>query len=194
MPSQTQSANVNTLSIRSGLMIGVIVIILSIVFRLIDPLLQYTNLSVTLLSAALVVALMVILALDIRKKIGGFWKFGKAYVSLLIMSLFIALLSVLFSFVLFKYVDPDMPSKVNDATEQVTESRLQKFGLDQTQIDAATKGFTNGEFKAKLEPTFFNEFEAFAISLAFYAVIDLIIAACVKKNLPPFIPADELEA
>jgi len=173
-------------SLRNGLILGAISAALTIVFYLIDPLLQYTNLWVPLLSAVVMIALVVILAQDVRRKIGGFWSFGQAYLSLLIMSVIIIIISILLGFIIMKYVDPTLPSKINDATLDVTTQRLEKFGLDQSKIDDATKQFNNGEFIAKLQPTFVNEIKGFAIALAIYAIIDLIIAACIKKKLPMF--------
>src|ERR1700759_4442294 len=106
---------VSKLSIRHGLLIGGISAALSIVYYIINPVLQYTNLWIGLFSIALVIALLVIFSIDIRKKIGGFWNFGQAYVSLLIMSVFISLIGVLMMFIINKYVDPNMPQKINDA-------------------------------------------------------------------------------
>jgi hypothetical protein len=184
MEEQTQKATIGKLAIRYGLLIAGITIVLSIVFRIVNPLMQYTNIWVQLFSAAVAIFLMVIFGIEIRKSIGGYWSFGTAFKGLMTMSVFVILITILYSFILFKFIDPDMPTKINDASEAVMTERLAKMGMDQDKIDEVAKMFQNGEFKAKLEPTLKNEATAVGYSLAFYAVINLIIAACIKKNKP----------
>jgi uncharacterized membrane protein len=184
MEDQTQKATIGKLGMRYGLLIAGISVVLSIVFRIVNPLMQFTNLWVQLFSAAVGIALLVIFGMEIRKNIGGYWSFGTAFKALMTMSVFVILISVLYSFILFKFVDPDMPTKINDATEAVMTERLAKMGMDQDKIDETAKMFHNGEFKAKMEPTLKNEAVAIGYLLLFYAVVNLIIAACIKKNQP----------
>jgi len=181
------------LSVRYGLLIGGISAVLSIVFYLINPMLQYTSLLVPILSLVIVLALLVILGIEVRKHIGGFWNFGQAFVSLMIMSAVTVIISLLVSFVIMKFVDPNLPAKINDAMVDVTSQRLEKMGVDQATIDKSTAMFTNGEFIAKLKPTLVNELTSFGWALLLYAVIDLIIAACIKKNPPMFTPVSDSE-
>ena len=83
-----------------------------------------------------------------------------------------------------------MPSKISAAMVDKTSAMLEKFGADQSKIDDATKQFHNGEFEATLKPTLVNELKAFGLGLLFYAVVNLIVAACVKKNAPLMAPVD----
>lgn len=175
---------IGRLGLRYGLLIGGISIVLSIVFRIVDPLMMFTNLWIQLLNGVIGIALVVIFGLEIRKALGGYWSFGEAFRGLMTMSIFIVLLTIIYGFVLFKFVDPEMPAKISDASEAVMSERLAKMGMDQDKIDQTTKIFTNGEFKAKLEPTFKNEATAFGFSLLFYLILNLIISACIKKSRP----------
>ena len=177
---------INKLSVRYGLLIGGISALLSVVFYVINPVLQYTNLIVPTLSFVIIVALLVILGLDVRKQTGGYWNFGQAFVSLIIMSAFITIISLLINVIIMKFVDPTLPTKINDAMAEVTSQRLEKMGMAQDDIDKSTKMFTDGEFIAKLQPTLINELKGFGMAMIFYAIIDLIIAACIKKNQPLF--------
>jgi len=173
------------LSIRNGLIIGGIYAFLIVVFYLINPILQYTNFWVGGLIALTMVVLIVILALDARRQMGGFWNFGKAYLSLMIVTFIITLISVLAGFLILK-LNPGLIQKINDASLDLTEKMLEKFGSDQTKTDAATQQFTNGQFMDTIKPTFSNEMLNFIKVLLFYWVVDLIIAACIKKNPPMF--------
>ncbi|WP_214070803.1 DUF4199 domain-containing protein [Mucilaginibacter sp. dw_454] len=187
-------ATIGKLGLRYGLLIGIISIVLMVVFRIIDPLMAFTNLWIQLLNSAIGIALLVVFGMEIRKALGGYWSFGEAFRGLMTMSLLIIILTIVYGFVLFKFVDPDMPTKINDATEAVMSQRLAKMGMDQDKIDQTTKIFENGEFKAKMAPTFKNEATGFGFSLLFYAIINLIIAACIRKNRPlAFLNTDELD-
>jgi Protein of unknown function (DUF4199) len=174
------------LSVRHGLLIGGISVVLTIVFYIINPVLQYTSIWLGLFSFAIMITLFVILGIDVRKKIGGFWSFGEAYLSLLIMSVVVVVISILVSFILFKFIDPTLPQKVTDALADVTSKRLESMGLDQSQIDAANKQFTDGEMLAKFQPTLLTEVKNLGIGIIIYAVVDLILAACIKKKRPMF--------
>jgi len=173
------------LSFRNGLIIGGISALLTIIFFFINPLIQYTNFVVPILSLVIVIALLVILAIDIRKRIGGFWSFGQAFLSLFIMSVCLVVIGLVLNFIIIK-LNPTLPQRINDALSDVTSQRLEKLGMDQTQIDNTTKMYTDGEFIAKLEPSIVNELVGLGGGLAFYAVISLIVAACVKKTAPLF--------
>ena len=192
MANQIPDADVNKLSVRGGLIIGVITIVLFLVFHFIDPVLQFTSYWVSILSLVIVIALLVIYSLDTRKKIGGYWSFGQAYLSLLIMAVCMVVLSTLFNFVIFK-LEPDLPAKINSAMLDKLSTTLSNMGLEQAKIDETTKQFQDGTFEAKLQPTLKNECTTLAIGLLMYAIINLIIAACVKKKPPLVFPAVDEE-
>jgi hypothetical protein len=190
MTDQIKDTTMNKLSFQYGLLMGAISVFLAIVFRIIDPVFQYTNWWVSILILVLTIVLLVILALDIRKKIGGYWSFGAAFKSLIIIGLLATVLSIAYNFVVFKFIDPAMPEKVNSAMMDQTTAMLEKFGMEQSKIEESTKKFTNGEFKATLQPTLVNELRAALFALIFYAIVDLIVAASVKKKAPVFLQSD----
>jgi hypothetical protein len=190
MTDQIKDTTMNKLSLQYGLLMGAISVILAVVFRIIDPVFQFTNWWVSILILILTIVLLVILAIDIRKKTGGYWSFGAAFKCLMIIGLFATIISTTYNFVVFKFVDPAMPEKVNSAMMAKTSEMLEKFGVEQSKIDESTKQFTNGEFKATMQPTLVNELKAILYGLIFYAIIGLIIAACVKKKAPVYLQSD----
>jgi hypothetical protein len=171
------------LSLKNGLIIGGISTLLTLVFYFINPVIQYTNLIVLFLTLAIVIALFIILAIDVRKKVGGFWTFGQAFLSLFITSVCVIVISLIVSFAILK-LNPTLPQTINDAVASVTEQRLEKFGADQDQIDKSMKMFTDGEFIATIQPTILNEVKSSGKALVLYAIFDLILAACVWKKAP----------
>jgi len=188
MTDQIKNSSTNKLSMQYGLLVGVISVVLSIVFRIVDPAFQYSNWWVGIFTLIVMIVLLVFLTLDIRKKIGGYWSYGDAFKSLIIIAVFAVLISTIYNFVLFKFIDTGLPAKINSAVMDQTSAMLEKFGADQSKIDEATKQFQNGEFEASLKPTLINELKAVGYGLIVYAIIDLIIAACVKKKAPMFAP------
>ena len=181
------------LSVRNGLIIAGISTVISIVLYIINPLLVYTNYVLLGLNFAIAIALLVVLGLDIRRNIGGFWSFGQAFLSLMIISVISIFIGIMLNFILFKFVDPSLPTKVNDALQDKVTQALQKAGLDQDKIDQSTKQFTDGSSLANLQPTFINELKGFGGALVFYAIINLIVAACIKKSSPMFAPVSDQE-
>jgi hypothetical protein len=184
MTNQNPANSINNLSAKNGLLIGLIVVVLNVVYYFIDPLLTFTNMWVGVFSLVLIIALLVILGIDVRKKIGGFWSFGQAFKSLIIMTVIIVLFSTVYNFILFKFVDTQLPAKATAALLEKTTATLNNLGMDQSKIDEATKTFTNGEVEAKMQPTIKNEALGFLYGVILYGIISLIIAAIIKKKTP----------
>jgi hypothetical protein len=181
------------LSVRNGLIIAGISTVISIVLYLINPLLVYTNYVLIGLMFVIAIALLVILGLDVRRNIGGYWNFGQAFLSLMIIAVISVFIGILLNFILFKFVDPALPSKVNEALQDKITQTLQNAGLDQDKIDQSTKQFTDGSSLANLQPTFINELKSFGGAIVLYAILNLIIAACIKKNPPMFASVSDQE-
>lgn len=182
MSNENRSAIIKKLALRNGLLIGAISIVLTFVLWIVDPLMQYTNTAASLGLAVLVLVLFVIFGLEIRKTLGGYWTFGEAFKGLFIMSLYVSILTILFNYILFTFIDPTLSQRVSEAIiAKVTES-LSTSGLSQEKIDDVTKSM-HGKFDASLK----NEAVNLGVGLIFYAVVDLVIAAIIKKN-PPLQP------
>lgn len=192
MTDQTPSSVINNLSIRNGLLIAAVTVVLNVVFYMMDPVMQFTSWWIGILVFVLVIALLVILGIDIRKKIGGYWSFGEAFKSQIIMGAILSIIGVAYNFIIFKFVNPQLPELANNAMLDKLTTSLSNANLSEDKIDEYTKTFKNGEFIAKLQPTLANELKTIAFSLILYVVIALIIAACIKKKAPLYAtPPDE---
>jgi len=186
MNEEEKKSLINQQSVKNGLIAGGIYIVLSLVLYIIDPLLPYTNTFIPLGLGLGILTLVIVLAIDIRKKIGGYWSFGEAYRSLIITSLFVCILSIIYGFIMFKFVNPDLPSKIKDATVEKVTASLEKSGMEQARIDDTIQKYLGPDFEARLQPTFKNISTNLGIGLLVYAIIDLIIAAIIKKSPPLF--------
>jgi hypothetical protein len=182
MTNPIPNALINQASFKYGMLVAAVSVIMAALLRFIDPLLEYSSLLAGLAVVIVTVALLVVFGLDVRKKAGGYWSFGQAFKSLIIMVAVTAIISTAYGFIIFKYVDPDMPQKVSALMQDKITTRLTNGGYDQDKIDENTKMFKNGEFEAKLYPTLKNELIAIASKFALYGISALIIAACIKKN------------
>jgi len=192
MTDPIENDSIDNLSLKHGLLLGFIAIVLALVFYIIDPLLQYTNVWLGLLSLIIIITMMVILGLDIRKKIGGYWTFGQAFKSMFIMAVCITVMANAYNFVLLKFVNPDLPTKANAVMLEKVTASLTESNVDQGKIDEYTKTFRNGEFIAKLQPTLKNEAIALCIGILLYGIIGLIIAASIKRRAPLYAaPVDD---
>ncbi|TSD66570.1 DUF4199 domain-containing protein [Inquilinus sp. KBS0705] len=188
MSEETKNSIITKLSLRYGLLIGAISIVFTLIFWVINPLMQYTNTFVSLLMFVIIIALLVVFGLEVRKAAGGYWTFGDAFKCLFIMSVYISVLTIVFNYILFNFIDPTLASRVSEALSAKLTEQLSNSGMSQDKIDEFTKSL-DGKFNATIK----NEATNLGIGLIIYAVIDLIIAAIIKKN-PPFAPIIEEEA
>ncbi|MBC7566809.1 MAG: DUF4199 domain-containing protein [Pedobacter sp.] len=172
----------NGLSAKNGLIIAVVSVVLSLVIHFIDPLLAYTSIWLGLVLFVLFVGLLVYAGKTVRSEVGGFWSFGEAFKSFLIMGLIIAATSTVYNAVLMTVIDPELPVKAGAAIDDNTVAMMKKFGAGQDQIDEAMAKAGSNADKLKITPK--NVVTSFGISLAIYGVFALILAAIMKKNPP----------
>jgi hypothetical protein len=172
----------NGLSAKNSLIIGIISIVLSLVIHFIDPLLLYTSMWIGLVLFVVFIALLVYAGKTIRAEVGGFWTFGEAFKSFLIMGLIITALSTLYNVVLMTVIDPSLPATAGAAADENAKAMMAKFGMQQEQIDEAMAKQGKGEDKLKI--TAKNTVTNFGISLAIFGVFALILAAIMKKTPP----------
>ncbi|RZL06434.1 MAG: DUF4199 domain-containing protein [Pedobacter sp.] len=172
----------NGLSAKNGLIIGLVSVVLSLVIHFIDPLLLYTSMWIGLVLFIVFIALLVYAGRTIRIEAGGYWTFGEAFKSFLIMGLIITVLSTVYNVVLMTVIDPDLPARAGAAADQNAEALMAKFGMQQEQIDEAMAKQGKGEDKLKV--TAKNTVTNFGVSLAIFGVFALILAAIMKKSPP----------
>jgi hypothetical protein len=180
-------------SAKYGLILSLALIILNFVSDSIDPLGRFDNIYIKGFSFMINIALLYSMSVDIRKSTGGYWSYGEAASSLLIIVFFVALITTAYNFILFKFIEPDLPSKLKDAKIAEVISKLNAMGLDQESIDKVVKPLQDGEMEAKLKPTLINELKSFALSFLLLCIESLIIAVFVKKKKGMLLASEPLE-
>ena len=104
------------------------------------------------------------------------------------MSVIISILTILFHYILNAFIDPTLPERVSEAIIAKLNDQLSSSGLSQEKIDEIAKSM-DGKFAATPK----NEAINLGVGLLVYAIIDLIIAAIIKKSPPMFVPIDETD-
>jgi len=177
-----KSALISKLSLKYGFILAAVSVVISLTLHFINPVMLYTNFALPFIILIIFIVLLVFVGITIRKEIGGYWTFGEAFKSFLIISLILALVAVLYNILLMTVIDPDLPSKAATAIGESQRAMMEKFGMASEQIDEALE--KAGNMEEKLAPTFKNSITSFGVSLALYGVLSLILAAILKKKEP----------
>jgi len=163
-----------------GLVAGLFLVAINLLIYLIDPmLLANWWLGFALLPIAFIALLIV--GLRIRKAEGGYLPFGKAFLSVFVASLIIAVVGTIYQVLLFNVVDPNL---AGDLIEQSLENMMAMFERFDLPVD---------EIEKQLEPAREQMAQQFSVGgqllgliyQAFgWAIGALIVAAIVKRNPP----------
>lgn len=186
---ENKNTTITQLSVKNALIISLITIVISVCFYLVDPLLMYTNFWVGMLSFVLFIVLLVVVGLSIRKTVGGYWTFGEAFKSFLIMALILTISTTIYNILLMSVIDPDLPARAGVAIEDSQRQMMENLGLSTEEIDTALE--KSGSMEERLQITFKNVVTSFGVGLAVYGVISLILAVILKKTPPFFVPGKE---
>jgi hypothetical protein len=114
--------------------------------------------------------------------VGGYWTFGEAFKSFLIVSLILTIATTLYNILLMGVIDPDLPAKAGAVIEDSQRQMFEKIGLSTEEIDEALS--KSGSMEDRLKITFKNVITSFGVVLAVYGVLSLILAAILKKTKP----------
>jgi hypothetical protein len=172
----------NKESVKSGLLLGVISIAITMLVYVID-----TELMVKwwfgLLSLGLSIFLVSYFGIKYRKEeAGGFLSFGKAYVYSFTVIVVSAIVSTLFTFLLYSVIDPDLPQVLADASYEQSLEMMRSFGADPDSMD--------DDALDKIREQADNQFSSAGRAkgliwiLVGSVIISLITGAIIKKKEP----------
>ncbi|WP_370089552.1 DUF4199 domain-containing protein [Ekhidna sp.] len=167
-------------AIKSGVMIGVIGIIITLLLYIVDPT-TFAKWWLMMLLGVLNLTLIAVFGVKYRNEIGGFMSFKDAYVYSLITMVVMVLVGTLFSIVMFNVVDPGISETVADAVAENTESMMRNFGAPEDGMDEAID-------KARADTldrfTMVGMIKGAGIRILINVVFCLILGAIIKKNEP----------
>lgn len=170
----------NQNAIRSGLIVGVIGIIISLLLYIVNPTL-FGNSWLMLGLGVFNLVLITYFGVKYRNDNGGFLSFKDSYVYAAITMVAMVVVTTIFSFVLFSVVDPGLPEIIADAAVENAESMMRSFGtpeevmeeqLEKARQDTVDRFTVGGTFKGA------------GIRILINLVLCLILAAIIKKKEP----------
>lgn len=161
--------------VKYGLYAGGASILITLLLYVIDPkiMLQVSNWIIFILS----VVFMVMAAKGKRSEQGGFISFKEAFTESWLTYLVYALVSLVFTYLLFNVIDPDLKDTVKEIAMEAMEKMSGLLGEEGT-----AKAIEELEKQDSFSIGGLAQSTAFA--LVFGALISLIIAAVVKKEKP----------
>lgn len=179
MEENTQSPTLMAHAVRSGVIIGAIGIIISLILYVANP-----DLLVSMwlfLILILDIILMVIFGAQYRNQTGGFISFGNAWKHGFITLVVAGLLGILYNLLLYYVIDPELPAYLTDVAVENAGEMARSFGADDATAEQAME---DARERTADQYTAGGMLLGFGIQLIVYAVIALITGAIVKKNNP----------
>lgn len=126
-------------------------------------------------SIAILIAAIVLIQLHYRKMLGGYISYGQSLVIALLSMLFAAIPIALFTYILYKFIDPGLLDQIRMMTE---EKLMEQGKLSQEQIDAAMA--VSSKFQSPLLISLGQLFNVPIMGL----IIGLITSIFIKKESP----------
>jgi hypothetical protein len=167
-------------ALRFGAIMGGVSVVLTLLLYAVD----YTLLAdwkAGLLFIALFIGLVIYGGINYRNQTGGYITYGKAFLHGYITMLTGAVISTIFSILLYTVIDPALPQNLADAAIEKTEEMMRSFGAPEDAIDQQME---------QLRVDMPKRFSAVGLltqlgwGLIIYAVISAITSLFVKKNEP----------
>ena len=167
-------------AIKSGLIVGVVTIVLTLLLYIIDPSLIVST-WLLLIIPLLLVFLILYFGTQHRNEIGGFMPFGKAWLYSMQVLIAAGIIGTVFNILLYNVIDPELPETIADTAVENAESMMLKFGMPEDQMDEALEK-TRVDTLKRLSVA--GSIKNFFLGLIFYAILSLITAAIIKKKEP----------
>lgn len=166
---------------RYGLIIAAIGIAYTLIAYLIDlKLLVNTFAGIGLWLVNLI--LLIVAVSMVKKAGGGFISFKEAFSTFVLTYVISALISSVFSILLFSVIDPQAAERLQELIIETTVNMMERFGAPESQIEEQLE---NMEGSAQF--SIGSQVRGFFTGIVIYAVIGLIVAAIMKKNKPEYI-------
>lgn len=133
------------------------------------------------LSMAVPVVFAVLACLKLKRENGGYLSFREALKTSFGILVITSLVTSLFSFVLFNYIDTSFADSMKQVTIEKTQQMMAKFKVPQEEIDKQINKLATENIYS-----IGKILQSFIFGCVAYFIIALIIAAIVKKKKPEF--------
>lgn len=136
---------------------------------------------VAYLGYVLAIVIAVLGGVKEKKLKGGFLNFSEALKVVFMIFVIGAILSTLFNYILFNFIDVPFRQALMQEAAAKTAKLLERFGASQDKIDETTSNMINGN-----NYTIGKVLLGFAFSCLIWFFVSLIVSAIIKKNKPAF--------
>lgn len=177
---ETEKSTLTSNAIKHGVILGVISIVLTLVYYVVDYTLLAT-IKIALLSLAIFLGYGIYAGIGYRKEIGGFISFKNAFLHGFIVFALSALVSTIFNILLYTVVDPELGQKLTDVSVANAEEMMRSFGMPEDQMDEALE---KARTDAADRYTVGGLALGYIYAVIFCAIFALISGAIVKKKQP----------
>lgn len=165
--------------IKFGVVYGVLVSVLMLVLYLVNK--EYVVSTGLTFGISFVIgtAILVMTGRSAKADNGGFLPFGEAFVTLVICFVVGSLITTIFSYLLFNFIDPSLQDLMKEKAVEMAESAAGMFGgsMNEDQLD---------EMREQMEETNVTSLSQLMVgwltNSLMGAIYCLIIAAIIKKN------------
>ncbi len=166
-------------ALRAGLIFGLIEIILTLVIYFIDRS-YFASFLFGLTIILLLIMYPIFTVINLRKQNEGFIDFKSAFTSSFFTCFNAAILSAIFTYILYNFMDPELGAFLKEKAVEKATSMMERFNVPQEDIDKQIEQLENQPLDygiaANLKALFFKGF--------FIGIYSLILAAILKKKQP----------
>lgn len=179
MEENVQEPSLLSHALRSGVIVGGITVILTLIIYLIDPALMVSMWMILFL--ILITVLVVIFGIQYRNQTTGYLSFGNAYKHGLYTFIVAGLVGLLFNLLLHNVIDPELKDYLIEVSIENAQSMARSFGVDEAAIDQMEEDTRE---RSASSYTLMGQLQGFGLALIFYLILSLITGAIVKKRNP----------
>jgi len=180
----TSASSSNSGLINHAVKWGLISAACSIIITLLLYVVDYTlmvQIKFALFSLVLYLGIVIFGGINYRKSVGGYLDFGKAYLHGLTIFALSGLVATIFNILLYTVIDPELPSKLVDASIENTRAMMEQFGAPADGMDEAlekVKTDTEARF------TVVGLAKSYIWVVVVSAILALITGLIVRKRQP----------
>lgn len=179
MEENVQHPSLVSHAVRSGVIVGGITVILTLLIYLIDPALMVSMWMMLFLF--FITVLVIVFGIQYRNQTTGYMTFGNAYKHGLYTFIVAGLVGLLFNLLLHNVIDPELKDYLTDVSIENAQSMARSFGADDATIDQMEEDTRE---RTESSYTLMGQITGFGIALIIYLVLALITGAIVKRKNP----------
>lgn len=177
-------------TIKYGIMIGLISIIISVLLYIFDlvAISFWLDIIIGLFNIVIYFIIMLVLMKKYRDKVlNGFMKYGRGIAFAAISGLYAAILVAIYTFLFNEVIDPDYQKNIMERMNEMKVDYLYQAGLPDDQIDKIIDEMQS----QKIPSTTKSALLSILGNMILILIVSLIAAAFAKKKKDPYLAAME---